>query len=123
MKFVKCLANGVVLSFLAASAYALPHYGDENQAYDRIPGTLVTPHIPWARPLAGGPVKALVVIPYNMTRESEELRERREQAVQGRLAVVRRRPAGCLCPDRPGSAICSRLTAYCKGPVCVVQYA
>ena len=76
MKFVKCLANVVVLSFLAASAYALPHYGDENQAYDRIPGTLVTPHIPWARPLAGGPVKALVVIPYNMTRESEELRER-----------------------------------------------
>ena len=76
MNCERLLICSAVAALLAPGASALPHYGDENQAYDRIPGTLVTPHIPWARPLAGGPVKALVVIPYNMTRESEELRER-----------------------------------------------
>lgn len=72
----RSIVCGVLATLLATGASALPHYGDENQAYDRIPGKLVTPHIPWARPLAGGPVKALVVLPYNMTRESEELKER-----------------------------------------------
>ena len=59
-----------------AAVFALPHYGDENQAYDKMPGTLETPHVKWATPLAGGKIKALVVIPYNMVREAVELRQR-----------------------------------------------
>ena len=60
----------------ALCALALPHYGDENQAYDKLSDAFVTPHVKWATPLAGGKVRALVVIPYNMAREAIELKER-----------------------------------------------
>ncbi|HNX04018.1 MAG TPA: hypothetical protein PKI32_00865, partial [Opitutales bacterium] len=68
------LAAGFV--FAALCTFALPHYGDVNQPYDQVPDTLVTPHIPWAAPYAGGTLKALVILPYHMTREAIELKQR-----------------------------------------------
>ena len=64
------------LVFAALCTFALPHYGDVNQPYDQVPDTLVTPHIPWAAPYAGGTLKALVILPYHMTREAIELKQR-----------------------------------------------
>ena len=50
----------------------MPPYGDPNQPYDRLPGTLKTYHVPWAKPLKGGPLKALFIVPYNDSREVVE---------------------------------------------------
>ena len=44
--------------------------------FDRMTTEVVTPHIPWARPLPGGPVRALVVAPRWMQRETVELAQR-----------------------------------------------
>lgn len=69
--------SALILSALAAATvWALPPYGDENQPYDQLPGTLVTEHIAWANPLAGGKLRALVIIPYHLSREAIELRQR-----------------------------------------------
>ncbi len=38
-------------------------------------GRFVVPHIPWAKPLAGGPIKALVVVPANGARDVWDLAE------------------------------------------------
>ena len=55
---------------------ASPPYGDPNQPYDRLPGTWETSHTQWARPLAGGPLKLLLVVPYSNSREVVELAQR-----------------------------------------------
>ena len=46
------------------------------QPYDQIPGTLVTPHIKWADPLAGRRLRVLVIAPCWTTREAVELGQR-----------------------------------------------
>ena len=38
--------------------------------------TVVTPHIPWAVPLAGGPVRVLVIAPRVYQRDTVELAQR-----------------------------------------------
>ena len=68
-----------ILWFLCvAVANADPPPGDPNQPYDQLPGTLETYHIPWARPLEGGPLKALFIVPYNDSREVVEAAQRIE---------------------------------------------
>jgi beta-galactosidase len=44
--------------------------------YDEMTREVVTPHIPWARPLAGGPIRTLVVAPRWLQREVVELAQR-----------------------------------------------
>ena len=66
----------LLIAVSAISAFALPHYGDENQAYDRWTGKYITPHTAWANPLSGGKIKALMILPYHMTREAVEISER-----------------------------------------------
>ena len=44
--------------------------------FDRITTEVVTPHIRWAKPLPGGPVRTLVVAPRWMQRETVELAQR-----------------------------------------------
>ncbi|MCL5674450.1 MAG: beta-galactosidase [Candidatus Omnitrophica bacterium] len=51
-------------------------YGSPNQPYDRMPGTLVTPHISWANPYYDGKMKILVISPTWASRETVELAER-----------------------------------------------
>ncbi|MFW6170280.1 MAG: beta-galactosidase trimerization domain-containing protein, partial [Planctomycetota bacterium] len=46
--------------------------------YDQMTRKVVTPHVPWARPLAGGPVNALIVAPRWLQREVVELAQRLE---------------------------------------------
>jgi hypothetical protein len=55
---------------------ATPPFGHPDQPYDRLPGTLQTSHVPWARPLAGGKLAVLFVCPYNNSREVVELAQR-----------------------------------------------
>ena len=61
---------------LVGQLWGLPPYGDPNQPYDRLPGTLKTYHVPWAKPLKGGPLKALFIVPYNDSREVVEAAQR-----------------------------------------------
>ena len=44
--------------------------------FDQITTNVVTPHISWAKPLAGGPVRTLVIAPLWMQRETVELAQR-----------------------------------------------
>ncbi len=44
--------------------------------YDKMTGTVVTPHVRWAKPLAGGPVRLLLVGPRWQQRETVELAQR-----------------------------------------------
>ncbi|HEY3417038.1 MAG TPA: hypothetical protein VGM23_09165, partial [Armatimonadota bacterium] len=53
-----------------------PAYGDPNQPYDKLPGTLETYHVNWATPLPGGPLNVLFIVPYKNAREVVELRQR-----------------------------------------------
>ena len=55
---------------------ATPPYGDPDQPYDRLPGTLETPHVKWAKPLAGGQLNVLFILPYNNSREVVETAQR-----------------------------------------------
>ena len=55
---------------------ATPPFGHPDQPYDRLPGTLQTSHVPWARPLTGGKLAVLFVCPYNNSREVVELAQR-----------------------------------------------
>jgi len=55
---------------------ATPPAGDPNQPYDRLPGTWQTYHVKWAKPLAGGPLKVLFIVPYSNSREVVELAQR-----------------------------------------------
>ena len=64
------------LGLVVAIGIATPPYGDPNQPYDQLPGTLETPHVKWARPLAGGPIKALFILPYGDAREVVEIAQR-----------------------------------------------
>lgn len=57
---------------------ATPPYRDLNQPYDRLPGTLETGHVPWARPSAAGKLNVLFIIPYNNSREVIEAAQRLE---------------------------------------------
>jgi hypothetical protein len=54
---------------------SLPN-GHPNQPYDRLPGTWETYHTKWARPLAGGPLRVLFIVPYSNSREVIELAQR-----------------------------------------------
>jgi len=70
-----CLAL-VIVALFSASAIATPPYGDPNQPYDRLPGTLETYHVKWAKPLAGKKLNVLFVTPYNTSREIVETAQR-----------------------------------------------
>ena len=71
------VAMALLLSFaFTQSLFATPPFGHPDQPYDRLPGTLETSHVRWARPLSGGALDALFVCPYNNSREVVELAQR-----------------------------------------------
>ena len=78
MRSILCavITTAVAVISLSATVTATPPFGDPNQPYDRLPGTLQTPHVKWARPLAGGPVKGLFILPYGDSREVVEIAQR-----------------------------------------------
>ena len=78
MRSILCavITTAVAVISLSATVSATPPYRDPNQPYDRLPGTLQTPHVKWARPLAGGPVKGLFILPYGDSREVVEIAQR-----------------------------------------------
>ena len=70
------LALLAVLMALGGPAQAYPPYGSPDQPYDRLPGTLETFHVKWAKPLPGGKLKVLFILPYHNAREAVELAQR-----------------------------------------------
>ena len=55
---------------------AEPFYGDPDQPYDQIPGTMITPHTPFLNPLSGSKLRVLYIQPYNFSREVVEFKQR-----------------------------------------------
>jgi hypothetical protein len=49
---------------------------NRSTAYDEMTSQVVTPHVPWAKPLSGGPLRVLVVGPRWQQRETVELAQR-----------------------------------------------
>ena len=73
------IAVATLVSFAVACTqplFATPPFGHPDQPYDRLPGTLKTSHIRWARPLSGGTLDALFICPYKDSREVVELAQR-----------------------------------------------
>ena len=66
----------IFMSLISSLAFATPPIGDPNQPYDRLPGTLETEHVKWAKPRAAGPLKVLFIIPYFNSREVVEAAQR-----------------------------------------------
>jgi beta-galactosidase len=50
--------------------------------YDEMTSRIVTPHVPWGKPLVGGPVRTLVVAPRWHQRETVELAQRLDMQYQ-----------------------------------------
>lgn len=71
----KCILL-VVVTFFIGRVWALPPHGDPNQPYDRLPGKWKTSHVEWAKPLPGGALKVLFLVPYSNSREVVELAQR-----------------------------------------------
>lgn len=71
-------AIALAVCLCGSVANADPPFGDPDQPYDRLPSTLETFHVPWARPLDGGALKALFILPYINSREVVETAQRIE---------------------------------------------
>jgi hypothetical protein len=71
------LCMTLMLPFILSSVtYAGDVMIEGNQPYDKLPASITTPHIKWAKPLPGGAVKALVIAPTFSQRETVELGQR-----------------------------------------------
>lgn len=71
-----CVLSAAAFAIMTVSVLATPPYGDPNQPYDKIPGTWETDHVKWAKPLAGGKLKVLFILPYPTARDVVELAQR-----------------------------------------------
>ena len=76
IRTIAVLVGWAVVS--AQPLLATPPFGHPDQPYDRLPGTLQTSHISWAKPLGGGALDALFICPYKDSREVVELAQRLE---------------------------------------------
>ena len=78
MRIVRAVALGVALAIGAVATGRAEHpFGlNENHPYGIISNAYETPHVRWARPYAGGEVKALVMAPMWSQRETVELAQR-----------------------------------------------
>lgn len=70
------LLFGLFGGYLLADQVSPKPYGSENSAFNRLPGTVVTPHISWAKPYYQGRIKVLVFAPTWSQRETVELAQR-----------------------------------------------
>lgn len=68
----------VLMAVMAPSSWARVGVLDLGDRYYDITPTIETPHIRWAKPLAGGPIKLLVIAPFGAQRETVELWQRLE---------------------------------------------
>ena len=65
-----------VLAASGAPAAEIPNQRRFPEKFFKLSTEVVTPHVAWAKPLAGGPIKALVIGARWMQRETVELMER-----------------------------------------------
>ncbi|MCC6581804.1 MAG: beta-galactosidase trimerization domain-containing protein [Phycisphaeraceae bacterium] len=66
----------LLIGLSAVNAHAREGRLELGPAYDEITTQVETPHLKWARPLAGGPIKVLAVATRNCQRETVELWQR-----------------------------------------------
>lgn len=91
----------LLCGLLALTAAGAAELGDN--AFEAVDGTVVTPHVEWARPLAGGAVRMLVVAPAWSQRETVELAQRFELTPEVVMCRTHRQFAGeesYLTPDK-----------------------
>ena len=74
--WTRILLMALVTMPSAGFVRAAPPAGDPNQPYDKLPGTHETYHVKWAKPLEGGPLKVLFIVPFSNSREVVELAQR-----------------------------------------------
>ena len=67
---------GTLFLFLMAIGRGSAEKTEVNQPYDKLPGTVTTPHITWAVPYSLGKIKVLVIAPTWSQRETVELAQR-----------------------------------------------
>lgn len=67
---------GLLLLTVMVRVNGTPPYGDPNNPYDRLPGTLETYHVKWSKPNATGKLNVLFIIPYVNSREVVETAQR-----------------------------------------------
>jgi hypothetical protein len=80
MAFPLCLL--VVAGVAPAGADRLP-----GEYYNEMHFDLQTPHTPWGKPLAGGPVRAFFLAPAHAAREVTELAQRLDMQVSGETTI------------------------------------
>ena len=54
----------------------LPYFSDENEQYNTVTQSYVTPHLKWAKPYLGGRARVLIIAPRWSMRETVELMQR-----------------------------------------------
>ena len=74
--FFLCISLWIWLSFLFLTPEAGATDSGYDQPYDKLSSSLVTPHIPFARPYYKGKVKALIIAPTWTQRETVEFAQR-----------------------------------------------
>ena len=77
---MRCPHARDLLMALAVSLAVLPSLAFKPIPYEKefyeVSGAIETPHVAWAKPLAGGPVRALVLAPWGCHRHTVELGQR-----------------------------------------------
>ncbi|OGV78233.1 MAG: hypothetical protein A3K19_04760 [Lentisphaerae bacterium RIFOXYB12_FULL_65_16] len=77
---MRCPHARDLLMALAVSLAVLPSLAFKPIPYEKefyeVSGAIETPHVAWAKPLAGGPVRALVIAPWGCHRHTVELGQR-----------------------------------------------
>ena len=66
----------IVLSTATAFAESIGPLMDFGENYNTLSNEIVTPHVPWANPLPGGPIRAFFLVPRDSAREVVELTQR-----------------------------------------------
>lgn len=73
-------AATLCLAAIVATLEAREGRLDLGSAYCEIGTEVETPHLKWAKPLSGGPIKALIIAPRSRQRETVELWQRLDMA-------------------------------------------
>ncbi len=73
---IACLVGLLGAVVWGVSPNSHPFGLNENQPYGRLTNAYVTPHVKWAKPYAGGNIRALVLAPEWSQRETVELAQR-----------------------------------------------
>ncbi len=78
MNRLRVLTWSLLVMLSGSSAFGMKSFNDYGPTYFEPSESVVTPHIRWARPLAGGPLKVLFITNHKSTRDIVEIAQRLE---------------------------------------------